>query len=188
MHSRLWISLEGNILICGINKKGLKKFLWAACLKTTLSYIGGLFKIILFSKKQQLELETVWLLTSKTNFLIETSWQYLYYMKDPNPNIGQKILKRSGNMLECDPCLVSLNYLNFSTFYLQEKMWNVPLWLCLAVTCFWELASPLTLMCNLPSLAAPCNDKMYAWKCCKLENTDFLSNHSFLPDTASVFM
>lgn len=61
LHSRLWISLERNILICGINKKGLKQFLWTASLKTTLSYIGGLFKINLFSKKQQLELETVWL-------------------------------------------------------------------------------------------------------------------------------
>lgn len=75
LHSRLWISLEGNILICGINKKGLKKFLRAACLKTTLSHIGGLFKITLFSKKQQLELETVWLLASKTNFLADNSCQ-----------------------------------------------------------------------------------------------------------------
>lgn len=66
-----------------------------------------------------------------------------------------------------------------STFYLQEKPWNVALWLCLAVTlCFYELASPLTLICNLP-LAALWNDK------CELGNTASLSTGTLFPSTPS---
>lgn len=36
-------------------------------------------------------------------------------------------------MFVCDPWLVSLNYLNFSTFHFQHELSNVALRLCLAV-------------------------------------------------------
>lgn len=80
--------------------------------------MGSLFKITL-AKKQQLGLETVCLLTSKTNFLAVTSWQYLYHMKDLKPNAGQEIQKISRSILVCDPWLVffelsELLHLSFS--------------------------------------------------------------------------
>lgn len=51
-----------------------------------------------------------------------------------------------------------------------------------------HVSSPVALLCKLSSLAALCNDRMYAWKHHKFEYLAFLSNHSFLPDTASVSM
>lgn len=103
-----------------------------------------------------------------------TSWQYLYHMKDLNPNIGKRIYRISRSVFVCAPCLISLNYLNFSTY----KLCKVTLQLCLAMK--WHfLGAGKSCNCADSSLVAPCNERTYVWK-----HHNRLSALAFLPDVS----